>query len=283
MLPLFLLLGCTSAHVEDSGETAFVPDSGDSGASSSTDPWETLDGDVPDGGDVPVSGYALAFSASGGVVAGATVTVVEHPELQATTGDDGRFDLGPLPRGELVNFELSHPDFVAIRTGTFLLGHPLDGGDAITDLSFQVPDPTTYGLMAQATGVDPDDGFCQVSTTVTRRGHDMVTGSGTHGEPGATASLEPAAAWEAGPIYFDLAAVNIIWPSPALTETSHDGGVVWTNVPPGDYVMRGAKDGAEIRPVRIRCTPGYLVNAAPPWGLQVLSGGLDPEDPGYEG
>lgn len=277
MLPLLLaLLACASADPS--------ADSSPGGADDTAAPTHPWGGDlaVPEGPDVPVSGYALNFGPPWGWVVGATVSVVELPERQATTDEEGRFDLGALPRGELLTFELSHPDQVPIRTGTFLLGHEDDGGDAITDLSFQSPTPAIYALMAQASGVDPEDDACQVATTVTRRGHDMITGTGTHGEPGATAALAPAADWDAGPVYFNLSAANVIWPDPALTGTTHDGGVLWANVPPGEYAMTGHKDGAGIRPVKVRCAAGYLVNAAPPWGLQVTAGGLDPDDPGFE-
>jgi len=279
---LLLILACTASKPADTSGGA---DSGiDSGVhdTAAIDPWGE-DAAVPEGPDVPVSGYAINFGPPWGGVVGAEISVVELPHYTAITDADGRFDLGPLPRGLRVSFELSHPDQAPIRTGTFLLGDPMDGGDAITNLSFQSPTPALYALMAQATGITPQDDRCQVATTVTRRGHDMVTGSGTHGEPGATASLSPDAAWDAGPVYFNLSASNVIWPDSSLGQTTDDGGVLWANVPPGHYLMEGAKDGASIRPVKIDCTAGYLVNASPPWGLQVLTGGLDPEDPGYQG
>lgn len=258
---LVALLACSSADLD----------------SQAAPPWGALT--VPDGPDVPVSGFVVAFTQDGGRIDGATVHVVEHPDIRVTTDDDGRFDLGELPRGELLTFELSHPDYVPIRTGTFLMGHPDDGGDALTDLSFQVPSPEIYELMEQAAELSSLNTRCQIATTVTRRGKDLH-GSGTHGEPGATATLTPAES-ETGPIYFDLVQAGLIWPAPELTETSHDGGVLWGNVPPGDYLMQGFKDGAEIRPVKIRCAAGYLMNASPSWGLQVTAGGMDPSEPGH--
>lgn len=244
-------------------------------------PWDPLPA-VPEGPDVPVSGHAWSFGPQGGMVEGAVIGVVELPEVQAVTDADGAFDLGPLPRGRLATFTLSHPDHAPLRTGTFLLGWEGDGGDILDDLGFQAPDWTTYALMAQATGVSADDDACQVAATVSRRGLEE-SDSQTEGEPGATASLRPEADWDIGPVYFNLLNPTVIWPDPSLTETSHDGGVLWANVPPGDYLAEAHKDGASFRSARISCAPGVLVNASPPWGLKVESGGLDPEDPGWEG
>lgn len=59
-----------------------------------------------------------------------------------------------------------------------------------------------------------------------------------------------------------------VLPTPGLAETSVDGGVVWTNVVPGEYVLTASKEGVEFEPVKIRCRAGVLVNAGPPRGLQ---------------
>ena len=233
---------------------------------------------VPDGGPVTASGQALAFAGGGGGIPGAEVWVVEQPDRRTATDEDGHWTLADLPRGEWTTFELSHPDYVAIRTGTFLPGHDQDGGEALEQVTFQVPDFATFDLMAAGAGIYADGDLCQVATTVTRRGHSLYSEAGTHGEPGATAALSPETDWEAGPIYFNLVAYNLIYPDPELSETTDDGGVLWANVPLGDYLLEGAKDGAVIRPSRIACAAGVLVNASPPWGLQVLEGGLGPED-----
>lgn len=274
MILLLLLLACTaSGPAFDSGVQP--GDNGDTGAPA--DPWGDLS--VPEGGPVTVTGVARAFSATDWVITGGEVHIVELPDRVTTLDEDGEWSFEDLSRGQVVTFELVHPDYVPIRTGSFLLGSELDGGDELVDVTFQAPDPATYELMALAAGIEADDDACQVATTVTRRGHSMLSGGPTHGEPGATATLTPDADWEAGPIYFNLASSGFIWPDPTLTETTHDGGVIWTNVPPGRYLMEGFKEGAVIRPVKIDCVAGYLVNASPPWGLQVLEGGLDPDDP----
>lgn len=270
MVSLILILACAEPSA---GSVDSAPPE-----ESAVDPWGDLA--VPEGGSVTVSGFARAFGL-GWILEGGEISIVELPDRRTTADADGAWSFEDLPRGTVVTFQLDHPDVVAIRTGSFLLGSELDGGDRLEDVTFQAPDPNTYALMASATGTDPLETDCQIATTVTRLGHSMLTPSPTHGEPGATASLSPDAAWEAGPIYFHLEPSGFIWPDPSLTETTHDGGVLWANVPPGRYLMEGAKEGAVIRPVKIDCVAGYLINASPPWGLQVLEGGLDPDDPDF--
>lgn len=70
----------------------------------------------------------------------------------------------------------------------------------------------------------------------------------------------------------------MIWPDRTLTETTADGGVLFTNVPPGRYTLRAHKQGAAIRSVAVTCRAGVLTNASPPWGLQVEAGGLAPDE-----
>jgi hypothetical protein len=59
-------------------------------------------------------------------------------------------------------------------------------------------------------------------------------------------------------------------PDRDLTETSEDGGVLYTNVPVGTYVMRASKDGVTFEETTMKCEAGVLVNASPPYGLQAL-------------
>ena len=57
-------------------------------------------------------------------------------------------------------------------------------------------------------------------------------------------------------------------PDSKRTETSEDGGVLFANVPPGDYTWTAHKAGVKFRSVKMKCRAGWLVNASPPWGLQ---------------
>ena len=90
--------------------------------------------------------------------------------------------------------------------------------------------------------------------------------SGAHGEAGATVAIEPPVHPEKGPVYFNASVI----PQRNLTETTEDGGVVFGTLPPGDYLLTATKPGVRFRQIKAKCRPGVLVNASPPWGLQVL-------------
>jgi hypothetical protein len=100
-------------------------------------------------------------------------------------------------------------------------------------------------------------------TTVTRVGKSIYD-PGAHGEAGATVTLDPPLPAEHGPIYFNAQ----VLPDRTLTETSEDGGVLFIQVPPGEYVWTASKPDALLSRVKSKCRVGFLVNASPPWGLQ---------------
>jgi hypothetical protein len=60
---------------------------------------------------------------------------------------------------------------------------------------------------------------------------------------------------------------SLVFPDRSLTETSVDGGAGFLNVPPGDYLLRGSKDGMDFTVPWVKCRAGWFVNAAPPWGV----------------
>lgn len=90
----------------------------------------------------------------------------------------------------------------------------------------------------------------------------------SHGEAGATVSITPAPSDVDGPVYFEYLAPHRIVPNRRLTETTRDGGVLFLNVPPGDYVLSASKAGVTCTDVRMHCEAGLIVNASPPWSLQ---------------
>jgi hypothetical protein len=212
------------------------------------------------GGEVSVSGDAFLFN--GGVdgrVVGATVTLVEDPARQVTTDGTGHFQLDGFAAGDEVTLALAFPDHHAIQTGTLTVAEA-----GLERVTFQVVHDAIYDLLADMLAITPDAGRCQVVTTVTRVGKSLYD-EGAHGEAGATVTIDPPTG-EEGPIYFD----SSVLPDRALTETSDDGGVLFLQVPPGRYTLTATKPGVTFRPVTITCRAGFLVNASPPWGLQVL-------------
>jgi hypothetical protein len=207
-----------------------------------------------------VKGVAAIFDdALTGRVEGATVSVLEHPEMTMTTLADGLFEFPDVPTGEEVTLVLEHPDYPSIQTGTHRVGP-----EGIDDLTFQVPPQIIYDALAAIVEVTPDPAMCQLVTTITRKGGTILA-PGAHGEAGVTVTLDPPLAAEQGPIYFDASVV----PDKTLTESSEDGGVLYTNAAPGEYVMSGQKPGATLGDVKLKCRAGVLVNASPPRGMNV--------------
>ena len=219
--------------------------------------------DAPAPGTAAVSGNAFNFAPGGGGVVGGEVSIVEQPERTTVTGDGGVFRFDGVPVGGEVTLRLHFQDYPLIQTGTWLV--PPEGLERVT---FQAPDPALYETLSRLLRLTPDPGRCQIASTVTRVGNSLYdTVPGTHGEPGATVRLEPSPAEADGPIYFNLTKYNIIWPQRTLPATSADGGVLFLNVTPGEYMLVASKPDTVFRPVKIRCEPGLLVNASPPWLL----------------
>jgi hypothetical protein len=210
---------------------------------------------------VTVSGDAIPFiEVPDGRIEGAEVWILEHPETRVTTGADGHFEFTDLRVGSEVTLVMEHPDYYPIQTGTIVLGP--EGAERVT---FQA---VTYGIFdafAAVVGIDPDATKCQMVTTVTRVGKSIYD-FGAHGEAGAVVTLDPALPDMQGPIYFNSSVI----PDYSLDETSDDGGVLFVQVPPGEYVWTATKPGVEFTQVRMKCRAGVLINASPPWGLQAL-------------
>lgn len=223
-------------------------------------------------GVVSAEGDLMNFGPMRGPVAGLTVRVVEQPERTTTTDADGHWRIEGLPVGSRATFAVDSGERFPIQTATFTVGT-----EDLERVSFQSPTQEMVDLLASIVGQPTDASRCQIASTVTRRGFSLYGGAadGTHGEPGATVTIEPAPAHGTGPIYFNGLSYDVIFPDASLHATTVDGGVLFVNVDPGTYRLRAHKDGAVIRDVEVSCRAGVLTNAAPPWGLQVLEGGLE--------
>ena len=86
---------------------------------------------------------------------------------------------------------------------------------------------------------------------------------GAHGVADATVTITPAAATV---VYFNEQVI----PDRTRTASSRDGGVVWTNVPPGRYVLRATHASKQFAEVTVTCAAGRFVNANPPHGIAEL-------------
>lgn len=189
------------------------------------------------------------------------VWVLEHPELGTVTTDvDGYFAFSGLQEGEEVSLILEHPNYHPIQNGTVRLGPT--GAARVT---FQAVTWSVYDGLAFVLGITPDEvNKCQMVTTVTRVGKSIYD-PGAHGEKAATVTTSPALPDENGPIYFN----SDVLPQPSLTMTSDDGGVLYVQVTPGDYVWTAHKGDLIFTRIKSKCRAGLLVNASPPWGLQL--------------
>ena len=203
-------------------------------------------------------------------IAGATITVDELPGVSATTAADGSYEL-ELPVGATVTPYIEAADHFGIHTQTFTLDDAHDGSE-LDGVNFQTPSLAIYeglkALVGGFTGRDPFEGGCVIVTTV---GDARMVGMSfdefiefhPHGVEGATVAIEPALAT---PIYFNAD----VLPDAAQATTSIDGGVLFPNVPPGEYTLSATKEGLQFVTVHATCKDGWVVNANPVWGLHAL-------------
>lgn len=204
-------------------------------------------------------------------IAGATIKVVELPEVSAVTGADGSYEL-EVPAGSVVTPYIEAAEHFGIHHQTFTVSADGDGLE-LDGVNFQTPSLPIYdglkALVGGFTGKDPFEGGCVIVTTV---GDPRMVGMSfdefidfhPHGLAGATVSIDPPLAT---PIYFN----DDVLPDQAQQTTSIDGGVLWPNVPPGEYTLTASLEGHEFATVHARCENGWVVNANPVWGLHATS------------
>lgn len=218
---------------------------------------------VPNTGPlVHVTGMAFVFGPNDAMltVQDATVAVAESAAIATTVGSDGSFAFD-VPSGGPTTFSILKDGFHAGQSATLDVG---SGGIAM--LGFQTPTNAAFDSLGTLARVTPDPADCQIATTVSRSGTEPYGGDGL-GADGAVVTIEPPVPATSGPIYFAYDN-GTIFPDRSLTATSMDGGVIFANVPVGEYTLTATKAGATFSPVNIRCRAGVLVNAAPPNGLQ---------------
>lgn len=218
-----------------------------------------------------ITGTAYTFNTPD-PIAGARVYIEEYPEISTTTAADGSYLLD-VPPGLTVTPVIEADGHHSIHLQTFTVDAEHDGLD-IAGANFQTPLDAIYdalrGLITGFVGKDPfDDGAsCVIVSTVSDKKvvgmtFDEFISFHPHGKPGATAALDPAVV---PPIYFNAD----VLPDQAQTVVSNDGGVLWANVPPGEYTLSAQLEGTSFATVHITCGAGWVVNASPVWGLHEL-------------
>ncbi len=243
---------------------------------------------------VSVSGIAWGFTLPGqggyDLIADATISVLEMPELVATTDPEGAFIIEGIPVGAEATFVMQHERYPLTYTKT----HTIPDRD-IDDLTFQVPNNGLYSVIEIQLGIVSDPEKCQMVSTFTRVGR-TIGNAGHHGQAGAILTIDApdGASYAEGPIYFGD---NVV-PDRARTYSSLDGGVLIINADPGDYTLtascvddpddvaafldeyppesypeedlRCQTEDVPFEPVWMKCRAGVFLNASPSYGLQAL-------------
>ncbi len=221
-----------------------------------------------------VSGFARSFI-SGEPIVGATITALENPELLLQTDTYGQF--GPF------DWYVGEPmTLVLEKTGSFWSGYkttqtatmivPPEGfnnENYLKNISFQVPSNMAYKFLSFAMGDTENPQACQIAATITPLNTTMD--DIPQGIAGVKVTLSPEV--NNKPFYFDIFPL-VDKTNPfvrTLNATSLDGGVVFINVPPGEYTMTAEKEGTLFSQVHVKARAGILVNASPPHGPNRLT------------
>ena len=209
---------------------------------------------------VSIQGDIMPFGneVEGARAAGATISMLEHPEISVQSDADGHFTIDGLTAGTTATLVLTHPAYETTQTATITIG-----AHGIDPFTIQPVSTSIFKALSALIGTPlHQDQGCIVATTVTRVGGSLYVEL-RQGEAGATVALDPPVPAASGPIYFNEQVI----PTPGQPATSKDGGAVFINVPPGTYTLFGAKAGRVFNPVTIQCRAGVIVNAGPPLGV----------------
>jgi len=202
----------------------------------------------------------------------ATITTLENPSISMTTGDDGTLSFN-WPIGENVTLIFSKWDYMTTQIGTVTV--PEQGLEGIQqELTVQAPDPLTYELLLAIIPGSLDSCCCAVVTTISAANKTLY--DDPQGEANSTAILTPSPPGQT-PFYFGILLGKTNPFQQGLNVTSEDGGVVFMNVPVGDYMLGAQKAGVVFDDPAysvIKCRGGAsLINASPPWGPRVSPSG----------
>ena len=218
---------------------------------------------------ITISGRAYVFNHSEQGIAGATIRVRELPRLSATTQADGDYELEVPDEANVTPYIEPPEGYNQIDLQTF---HTR--GEPIENANFQTPADAEYNglaaLLEVPLGPDGRPEQCVIVTTASARNvrgvdFDTFRERTPHGVAGATAHAEPPLP---NPVYFN----DQVIPDRSRTETSGDGGIIWTEVPEGAYRVITEHPSTNFASFLATCKPGRIVNANPPWGAYELVG-----------
>jgi len=211
-------------------------------------------------------GAVWRFDWSFAMLPEAEISIVERPRIPAVTTDEqGRFSFDNLAVGDDLTLISQHRDFYPTQSATVELTE-----ETIDDFHLQAPPRPIVWALALVLFETLDPNMCQIASTVTEAGGNPFSS----GIAGATVTIDPPLPPTQGPFYFQIFELPngtiIDIPVRTLEETTGDGGVVFINVPPGEYTLSAHMEDRQFTEARLKCRPGVLVNAAPPYGLQAI-------------
>jgi hypothetical protein len=226
-------------------------------------------------------------------IAGVKVSIAEFPftkQFDIRTDDDGKWQMHILKqRGQSLRlsflYEKDHyPE--AVERQVFPGGLP-DGwhtsviqsnvhtvGSAdINDIAMQMPDEIYlyYAKTQLEAGIESVIGAPYpianlAVATVGKSWASIYDPALPHGDPGAIVTVVPSLPSPLmGPIYFD----ETVTPNPRVTQTSVDGGVLFNNLPEGEYVISAEKAPYTYDKIVFNVSPSiHLYVSSPPHSIQ---------------
>lgn len=183
--------------------------------------------------------------------------------------------------GRVLTLKFNKASFPVVQTATVKVPEEgLSGDDH--EITLQVPGKKLYHALRTVLG-KPKKGTHHVVTTVSALGKNLHTDLG---EAGVSVTLKSTdgKTVHAGDVYLGTMLGKTEWLRPIATaripglkrfrhkSTSHDGGAMFLNVPPGDYIMEAHKKGVlfSTSRVTVRKDSPELINISPPHSPHVL-------------
>ncbi len=228
---------------------------------------------------ISVELFAKQFE-TGRPIANARIIDLNSQEVWETN-EEGE-SLLRVQAGRILNLVFEKAGFARIQNGHIQIpDYDLRG--ELKEITFQVPSSLFYRILRPLLGA-PAKNLHAVVTTVSALGHSLRN---DHGEAGCSVSLESLEDPEQdfpptylGSLYY-FQKTEFIFPAlsrfPYLAFLAHksttvDGGVIFKNVPKGEYILQAYKEGLEFNKVKLKIEGNSpeLINASPPHGLRVL-------------
>jgi hypothetical protein len=200
------------------------------------------------------------------------------------TGDDGYAQLFVEP-GRSLSLTFNKQNFPSVQTGTVIV--PPEGLTGENkEITLQVPGKYLYNTLRAVFG-KPAPGKHHVVTTVSAAGKNLHDDKGEGGAIVSLRSVDGSVRHD-NPVYLGSVFGKTEWLRPIATSrisflnrfaqklTGTDGGAIFKNVEPGEYIIEAKKDDRAENQVsftsakiKIFPTTPELVNVSPPQGPRV--------------